>query len=42
MRGTDSSPFKPGEHKRIAVEMTDLRGNAVVRVVKLGGEIYGR
>ncbi|MEM3432545.1 MAG: hypothetical protein QXP27_00005, partial [Candidatus Methanomethyliaceae archaeon] len=38
MRGTVSFPFKPGEHKRIAVKVIDFRGNEVVRVVKLTNE----
>jgi len=37
MRGTASFPFKPGEHKRIAVKVIDFRGNEVVRVVNLDG-----
>ncbi|MFQ5852801.1 MAG: hypothetical protein ACE5JU_19755, partial [Candidatus Binatia bacterium] len=40
MRGTVSFPFKPGDHKRIAVKVIDFRGNEVVRVVKLGGIRY--
>jgi very-short-patch-repair endonuclease/DNA modification methylase len=38
MRGTNSFPFTPGEHNRIAVKVIDFRGNEVVRVVKLGVE----
>lgn len=41
MRGTESFPFTPGEHKRIAVKVIDFRGNEVVRVVKLGKEAAG-
>jgi adenine-specific DNA-methyltransferase len=37
MRGTVSFPFKPGEHKRIAVKVIDFRGNEVVRVINLKG-----
>lgn len=36
MRGTVSFPFQPGEHRRIAVEVIDVRGNEVMRVVSLG------
>ena len=35
MRGTKSFPFKPGEHKRIAVKVIDFRGNEVMRVISL-------
>jgi len=35
MRSTASFPFKPGDHKRIAVKVIDFRGNEVVRVVSL-------
>ena len=38
MRGTASFPFKPGEHKRIAVKVIDFRGNEVVRVINLTQE----
>jgi adenine-specific DNA-methyltransferase len=41
MRGTQSFPFKPGQHKGIAVKVIDFRGNEVVRVVKLGKGAYG-
>jgi len=34
MRGAVSFPFKPGEHKRIAVKVIDFRGNEVVRIVQ--------
>lgn len=37
MRGTHSFPFKPGDHKRIAVKVIDFRGNEVVRVMSLDG-----
>jgi adenine-specific DNA-methyltransferase len=37
MRGTVSFPFQPGEHRRIAVKVTDFRGNEVVRVIRLKG-----
>jgi adenine-specific DNA-methyltransferase len=42
MRSTVSFPFKPGEHRRIAVKVIDFRGNEVVRVVNLqtGGAPY--
>lgn len=39
MRGTVSFPFKPGEHKRVAVKVIDFRGNEVVRVVSLETKI---
>ncbi|MEJ5241826.1 MAG: site-specific DNA-methyltransferase [Anaerolineales bacterium] len=42
MRGTESFPFEPGEHKRIAVKVIDFRGNEVVRVMALGGGEYAR
>ena len=35
MRGTRSFPFKPGEHRQIAVKVIDFRGNEVVKVVPL-------
>jgi adenine-specific DNA-methyltransferase len=38
MRGTESFPFQPGNHKRIAVKVIDFRGNEVVRVVNLQKE----
>ena len=38
MRSTVSFPFKPGEHKRIAVKVIDFRGNEVMRVMKLEGK----
>lgn len=41
MQGTVSFPFKPGEHKRIAVKVIDLRGNEVVRVVPLDEGLCG-
>jgi adenine-specific DNA-methyltransferase len=40
MRGTVSFPFKPGEHKRIAVKVIDFRGNEVMRVIPLEGWRY--
>lgn len=40
MRGTISFPFKPGEHKRIAVKVIDFRGNEVVRVLSLNSAMY--
>ena len=42
MRGTRSFPFKPGEHRQIAVKVIDFRGNEVVRVMKLENRDYGR
>ena len=43
MQGTTSFPFKPGEHKRIAVKVIDFRGNEVMKVERLGSEdIYER
>ncbi|HHT9135268.1 MAG TPA: site-specific DNA-methyltransferase, partial [Candidatus Avalokitesvara rifleensis] len=35
LRGTVSLPFKPGEHKRIAIKVIDFRGNEVMQVVNL-------
>ncbi|QDQ41484.1 site-specific DNA-methyltransferase [Methylacidiphilum kamchatkense] len=35
MQGTISFPFRPGEHRRIAVKVIDFRGNEVVRVMLL-------
>jgi adenine-specific DNA-methyltransferase len=35
MRGTESFPFEPGEHKQIAVKVIDFRGNEVMRVEKV-------
>jgi adenine-specific DNA-methyltransferase len=32
LSGTESIPFPPGEHKRIAVKVIDPRGNEVMRV----------
>jgi hypothetical protein len=42
MLGTTSFLLEPGEHQRIAVKVSDFRGNEVVRVVKLqtGGIPY--
>ncbi len=40
MRGTTSFPFKPDDHKRIAVKVIDFRGNEVVRVTKLERNKY--
>jgi len=37
MRGTESFPFEPGKHKRIAVKVIDFRGNEVMGVRELGG-----
>jgi len=39
--GTQSLPFEPGEHNRIAVKVIDPRGNEVVCVMSLGGATYG-
>lgn len=36
LRGTVSFPFKPGEHRRIAVKVIDFRGNEVMRVLNVG------
>jgi len=43
MQSTESFPFEPGKHQRIAVKVIDFRGNEVVRVMKLdtGGLFYG-
>jgi adenine-specific DNA-methyltransferase len=35
MRGTESFPFRVGEHRRVAVKVLDFRGNEVMRVVTL-------
>ena len=35
MRGTNSFPFRLGEHKRIAVKVIDFRGKELVRVLPL-------
>ena len=35
MRSTRSFPFRPGEHKRIAVKVIDFRGNEVIKVTSL-------
>jgi len=35
MRRTLSFPFASGQHKRVAMKITDFRGNEVVRVVTL-------
>jgi adenine-specific DNA-methyltransferase len=40
MQGTDSFPFQPGEHKRIAVKVIDFRGNEVVRVLGIPIKAY--
>jgi len=40
MRGKVSFPFKPGEHRQIAVKVIDFRGNEVVRVMPLNAEQY--
>jgi adenine-specific DNA-methyltransferase len=32
VRGTETFPFKPGMHKRIAVKVIDSRGNEVMKV----------
>jgi len=36
MRGTESFPFRPDEHKQIAAEVIDLWRDEVVRVMSLG------
>lgn len=39
---TRSLPFPTGEHKRAAVKVIDPRGNEVMRVMRLDGEVtYG-
>jgi adenine-specific DNA-methyltransferase len=35
LRGSVSLPFKPGQHKRVAVKVIDQRGNEVMRVLSL-------
>jgi adenine-specific DNA-methyltransferase len=37
--GTRSLPFTPGKHRRIAVKVIDPRGNEVMRVLRLDGEM---
>jgi adenine-specific DNA-methyltransferase len=40
--GTVSLPFKAGEHGRAAVKVIDPRGNEVMKIVRLNGEVrYG-
>jgi hypothetical protein len=43
MLGTASFLFEPGEHQRIAVKVSDFRGNEFLSVMKLqtGGISYG-
>ncbi len=36
MRRTQSFPFQPGEHRRVAVKVLDFRGNEVMQVLSLG------
>jgi adenine-specific DNA-methyltransferase len=36
LSGTESLPFPPGEHRRVAVKVIDPRGNEVMRVHGLG------
>lgn len=36
LRGTVSLPFAPGQHKRVAVEVIDVRGNEVIKILPLG------
>ncbi|MFO1351531.1 MAG: hypothetical protein U1F68_13040 [Gammaproteobacteria bacterium] len=38
--GTQSLPFKPGQHKRIAVKVIDPRGNEVMAVRRLEPSVY--
>ncbi len=35
MKGTKSFPFQPGEHKRVATKVIDLRGNESMKVIDL-------
>jgi len=42
MRGTVSFPFQPGEHRRIAVKVIDVRGNEVIRILPLERVTYTR
>jgi adenine-specific DNA-methyltransferase len=35
LSGTESLPFKPGQHRRVAVKVIDQRGNEVMRVLSL-------
>ena len=37
LRGTVSLPFQPGQHRRIAVKVIDMRGNEVIRVLPISG-----
>jgi adenine-specific DNA-methyltransferase len=39
LRGTVSLPFQPGKHKRVAVKVIDMRGNEVIRVLPLAGDM---
>lgn len=40
MKGMRSLPFKPNDHKQIAVKVIDFRGNEVMRVMPLGNVKY--
>jgi len=37
LRGTVSLPFQPGKHNRVAVKVIDMRGNEVIRVLRVSG-----
>ena len=39
--GTKSLPFPAGENRRVAVKVIDPRGNEVMKIHSLEGEIYG-
>jgi adenine-specific DNA-methyltransferase len=36
-RGTESLPFEPGEHKRVAVKIVDDRGIESLKILDLNG-----
>jgi adenine-specific DNA-methyltransferase len=41
LSGTESLPFPPGEHRRVAVKVIDPRGNEVMQVHRLGDGRHG-
>ena len=40
LSGTESLPFRPGEHRRVAVKVIDPRGNEALRIHRLDGATY--
>ncbi len=40
LSGTTSIPFKPRERKTVAVKVIDPRGNEVMKVHRIGREVY--